>query len=643
MLACRSLHAYLQDAERETSSRQLDLPFGRCIADQELAWCAQCFRALGIFDIGGHEAWRMFRDYLTHGTYPYPTTPVITVPDRLWIALMRRAGAFPWGRPARRHGLADGLLKSTINSWLRLVQRLRQHHREYPPAAELHEHGLRDDDPWREHLQKAISDEGVDGATANDARRSFLRVRQEVLGRLCLPPRRTRRNGVLRVRVMECIDFLVDAKNREIRAEFREFENGPVQAMPDAHLTAPMGTSLEFEPVVMNLLQQDEPRGERRLHDLTRIITNVLLEELRHLYVFEDINRAIRRLLTQQLPGRLLRWSLQEGYPDLHVVKTVNVTWQELETLDQIERETPALLPVHLMMRRYGALGAFSTSRDLRSLLLANGLQPATWRRLCQQGSPFFQPVRRVHGEWPLWERLQAHMHLLSVGQGKLTADDPIVLEAHRSVIGTDDLMQDRVTTFLLAASGHAGSLTTEQREAFLQERFHPMLIWATRYADTPDKNQRRAGWRFWDRQFLQWITAQSRKNPTQAWPAPPSFEVMVRDQRVLVHPLSSFAEMLQETTAMKHCVVDYVGICASGSYLVASMTTPDNQRRASLGLRKTDGQFVMDQLTGVGNARPSTLMVRAAQSAHHRINEWLQSTNVRAGSPATPRRGAAA
>lgn len=643
MLACRSPHAYLADAECESSSRQLDLPFGRCIADQELAWCAQCFRELGLFDIGGREAWRMFRDYLTHGTYPYPITPVITVPDCLWIALRRRAGAFAWGRPARRHGLADGLLRSTINGWIRLVQRLRQHHREYLPSAELHEQELRDEEPWREPLDKVLSDEGVDEATEDDARRSFLRVRQEVLGRLCLPPRRTRRNGVLRVRVMEWIDFLVDTKNREIRAEFREFENGPAQPLADPHLTAPIGSALEFEPVVMSLLQQDEPRSERRLHDLTCIITNALLEELRPLRVFDELNRAIGSLLTQQLPGRLLRWGRQEGYPELRLAESVSITWQELEVLDRVERETPALLSVHLMMRRYGALAPFATTRDMRSSLLTNGLKPASWRQLCQQGSAFFQSVRRVHGQWPQWERLQAHMFLLSVGDGWLTADDPIVAEAHRSVVGATDLMQDRVTMFLLAASRHAGSLTPEQREAFLQERFHPMLIWATRYADTPDKNQRRAGWRFWDRRFLRWITTQSRENPTQAWSAPPSFEVFVDDQRVLVHPLSSFAEMLQETTIMKHCVVDYVGICAAGSYLVASMTTPDNRRRASLGLRKTDGRFVIDQLTGVGNARPTTLMVQAAQSARQQINEWLQSTCIQEISTAAPRSRAAA
>ena len=86
---------------------------------------------------------------------------------------------------------------------------------------------------------------------------------------------------------------------------------------------------------------------------------------------------------------------------------------------------------------------------------------------------------------------------------------------------------------------------------------------------------------------------------------------------------LASAFELFKESWCMHHCADKFADRCAKGSLLIVSIRKAGRTRPlATAALRRDDGAWSLEAITGFANALAPDEAVRAASEALERLNE---------------------
>jgi hypothetical protein len=155
-----------------------------------------------------------------------------------------------------------------------------------------------------------------------------------------------------------------------------------------------------------------------------------------------------------------------------------------------------------------------------------------------------------------------------------------------------------------------------------------PILWWLRQEKPGFDKNQLRAGWKFWVETYTAWV--ENRTEFAPEWKR----LINIGDIEVgpyVAIPIVCTQELIEEGEAMHHCVANYEDACRDGEYLILSIRERATWKRSatmSIGLRGKI--WAIDQVRSYAN-KPAALPVRrAATAVADRVNAIFANTGLK-------------
>ncbi len=113
------------------------------------------------------------------------------------------------------------------------------------------------------------------------------------------------------------------------------------------------------------------------------------------------------------------------------------------------------------------------------------------------------------------------------------------------------------------------------------------------------------------------------KKPHKQKWNCPlPSLRI---DEFGII-PLTSTRMLKSEGYHMNHCCKDYAMLCAKGTYHVFSIRDQSGERLATLGARKIDDHYNLDQLFGPYNSYVTDMFIEHTDDNGMPHVEWQRT-----------------
>jgi hypothetical protein len=307
---------------------------------------------------------------------------------------------------------------------------------------------------------------------------------------------------------------------------------------------------------------------------------------------------------------------------------TVNRVIEHREAVEKLDRDAPNLIPLYLTLARDDwAREPAEPAQQLKSYLASLGYSPRLWRaltkakgRLLRDFLVFYRGDRRestldflrvldslgtrsIPPRWFLWTLMQQHGS---------PARPPSAYFAR-----VDDL---RAAWRRLA---HLVETTQDDEEREWQEgTFHLISSWlASGEKPVGPEVHRRLDWEKYFRRARDWQAwRRARMIHRAAWTTP--FRRTYVGALEVVALTSAF-ELFKEAWWMHHCSDKFADRCAKGNLLIVSIRKSGRNRPlATAALRRDDGVWSLEAITGFANALAPEEAVRSAYEVLERLNE---------------------
>lgn len=244
--------------------------------------------------------------------------------------------------------------------------------------------------------------------------------------------------------------------------------------------------------------------------------------------------------------------------------------------LKQLEQENTLLFPL--------VFAALSTNKitlrddslaQLKRLMVRMGHAPAAWRMLVKM-QDFFQLTTREPGkEVPTWRLVNLAFAMAGAVQSSSGTPSKRLLRWWTRAL---KLQLDDGQHRLPPAWFRSAAIKAEQQiqeEALFEREYREAVAWLNAVHPQPDKQQRHAGWPWIMRQSAQWAyeSWKATHRNEREWGTSVELYCDV-ESHLLVQPLTSKVDLLDEGDAMDHCVgrFDYDGQCRQANIRMFSI-----------------------------------------------------------------------
>lgn len=300
----------------------------------------------------------------------------------------------------------------------------------------------------------------------------------------------------------------------------------------------------------------------------------------------------------------------------------------------EIQAVAPQLLPLYELLVKchvspfdQGNGNPRHVLRDIKQALILAGVKPATWRFLCQL-EPWLVRVLINSGELKHWPTQISRNVSLLVSGGAL----PIAPQVAELVLNVgaifpegENLESYAALTGIIFAEG-CRRKTAGQDVSLFAEEVRYILMWVGvvfhAYRHMPVKK--------WDADWNV-IYQQAITTLIMYGEYPPKFENYCWDTYLEpfhylglnVVPLDCARLLLEEAEAMANCVYGYLDMCRKGHSHIFSLRNQDDDRLATVEIRRWSDCWRLVQVRGVRNARPqsASLCIYVARETERRYN----------------------
>ncbi|HWH40713.1 MAG TPA: hypothetical protein VNU21_12800, partial [Usitatibacter sp.] len=291
---------------------------------------------------------------------------------------------------------------------------------------------------------------------------------------------------------------------------------------------------------------------------------------------FEPLRRKVLEFLAPEPLARSLANRIFGAPPP---ADAFNWVCDRASALTLCAVEQPAMLPFLRMVQEDKTMAqAADPLAALHERLLAEGLEPAAWKKLPRWGFAAFESLGETWWKPGALARFANLLHGLGVEAPPPPTFMRYALQAALHRTGPDAPLElDRYPHwFMRALLRHACSASGGAGKAALQTEIDPCLDWMLDAQPEPDANQQRAGW--------PWITAQAhayRQALALAvpWSVPAAGMMWGPFQ---VKAIDSAAALNAEAAAMHNCLEMYEDACRAGDVVVYSIRVRATSERVA-------------------------------------------------------------
>ncbi len=317
--------------------------------------------------------------------------------------------------------------------------------------------------------------------------------------------------------------------------------------------------------------------------------------------------------------------------------RTVATVVRNADVFRRLAKECPKLLSLMLAFYSSCRYDDPDRARDpvfgLKMWMHQRGLSEATWRYFVRHGSRLFRVPWALSGGVGVFDAALTYLHLLqSVG---LPPPPPPTLiqslicvygrHAGRFVLSDKDLSREINPQVLRAGFIEADRHRKAGTLAGFIDEFLGVCCWAEKPM-FPDRNQTKAGWRWFVRQ---WQRAEHSRERLailgcKSWTCRvSSFEY----GGVGVVPIQSTEDLLAESVALRNCLTRYAADCAAGDTEIYSCREPTTGKRIGcIGVRFRDHKAEVFDVKGYANLPPGNAVEQVVGQLLSRFPTELMS-----------------
>jgi len=337
---------------------------------------------------------------------------------------------------------------------------------------------------------------------------------------------------------------------------------------------------------------------------------------------WEALRRDLRRLLALNpdvldiTRKSINRGSLAEGI----YLHEYNFTIEHWRALRRIRDDNPRLLWIWKLACDNGFIPKDGEPiAEVKQWLLGQGVSQRGWRILSKsEWRDFWLVVRDWNGNRVKrvveWLRLHDELDRTRVIARALL---PMI---NRSMADPDrtgwSMIQDLAipnAIFQIALDEAEKRISTGTHLAFLRDEAMEVAYWCHTAEPRIDSNLVKSGWNAIVLRARQWASVQDaeRDLSNSGWTS------LVGERsygQVIAIPLNCGIELCREGQALRHCVVRYVCGCILDKMRFFSLRAGSSGKRlATAGLRKSDGRWLVYQVTGFANKPASGVLQQIA------------------------------
>lgn len=465
-----------------------------------------------------------------------------------------------------------------------------------------------------------------------EARRRLLLLCDWLHARLDRPVRNVKgRPGVRSLVVFECIAFNVYEAQGGIAPSV--LPSGRIPKQFDFEIGRPLRTDWWLWPVLEKLKLADTAQCDLLFAGATGEQLARWLADSAFRLVRRDAR--FRRLREHtlpawfKLPADLLRIALfarprPEGA--FLNINELNRVLRHADAFRRVAREQPRLLPLlHALLERWPPgrpLVGVDAMRQIKALFIEEGVSQQAWRYLARHGARLFTALWCEARGQPLMK--VAAPYLIALDFASLPPPPPpSVARALLHAFGRQSGMVAHVDTSFLSPvpssmlrSGLIEADRLRQRGTlgdFAETLIDVCLAFSGRH-DEIDRNQARAGWRWFLRRSRHWQDADMR----DASGLPNTWSATLRAFEAgefSVLPVESRGELLREAAGLRNCLANFHESCALALTEIYSLRDArTGKRRGCVALKRDDGRIALLDVKGFANAAPSAQMLHAAR-----------------------------
>ncbi len=427
------------------------------------------------------------------------------------------------------------------------------------------------------------------------------------------------------VYVLGCMKYRFNAVTRELDVNSRIIGNIYRKEENHFEVLHPLSSSFWLRYLVQTWRSRQKDRRSSKYENwVATVIYQQLLKDRRFIRLRETLFKAFdldMTLVTIALRARM------ETKNVLLVSWLYQLVWQHENIFRQVNRENPQLLPVLTLAIKSGKL-AFEADpiTELKRAFLADGVSESGWKYLCLHGSKIFKPIWNspYDSDW-----LTIIDYLVFLQKAHLPAPpSPLVFEILISCSTYTDmywktLPSEFVSMLLNESDIHRGKEDLTR----LKNESAQILFWIDREGWKLNKQQRRAGWRALcnkaDKWFKYWCQLQSADDV----PWEPVINAFVCGELV-VQPLTTQRELIEEGVKMRNCVSDFVADCKEQTFQILSVRDIRSGKRvADIGIEAVveENRWALFDVLGVANTAVSDKIEAIANQAVEITNRVMR------------------
>lgn len=289
--------------------------------------------------------------------------------------------------------------------------------------------------------------------------------------------------------------------------------------------------------------------------------------------------------------------------------------WQSLEA------QVPGLLPLIGFVCRKGIIEFDgNVLRTLKQYGKQHGLTEAGWKMLCRFST---EHIRILLGH-PLPEGFRLASHYGEIG---LVPPVPL-MRAHLGYCQVRDVPCGSIPAWFDAAAIKEWRQQKDPDDffalSFIRDEYHLAVDWLFHYlanGGSPDAHQKRAGWKWIERQseawHAAWLEEQAREQTATSYTWRSAIGAYF-DGNYEVIPLRSSIDLAVEGARMHHCVATYAAYCHAGSSRIFSIRS-EGKRVATAELVFNGRSWRLNQNRGPCNRPPSQEIMAVAKRLQDR------------------------
>lgn len=293
----------------------------------------------------------------------------------------------------------------------------------------------------------------------------------------------------------------------------------------------------------------------------------------------------------------------------------------------EIQLVLPAAMPLYdFLVERHappfdqGSGNPRHVLKDIKEALILAGVRPAVWRLLCKF-EPWLVQVLTMYAISEINRNIDLLVSAKTLPTCPLVAE--LVLNAS-GIFPEGKLLESYAALAgIIFAEGRRRKAVGQDASLFAKEA-HYVLMWVgSRFL--ADRHMPVKKWDAdWEVIYHQAIT-----HLVMHGEFPPTFknhywDMYLEPFRYLglnVVPLDCARHLLEEAEAMAHCVFGYLDMCREGHSRIFSLRNHDDDRLATIELRRRSDCWRLVQVRSICNTRPDSLCIYVAREIERRYN----------------------